>query len=385
MIVNASANKPVEISATENIVVNISTLQNVTGTLYVAQYTANPEAAEPTTSNGFADLSINNFVSLNASDDVAGNLSWYLLNIYYSDSDLPEDIDESSLRIYYFNTTSNQWEQEPDSGVDTVANRVWANITHFSTFSPGGESSTTANSPSGGAGTSGGGGGGGGATASDTALIVTPTYSTSVFEAPKNQKFNIIYEEKEYSFKVVDFTDSILTIKSLPALITTKLANGMDNSFDLDGDDRFDVRLGYSGKRSQKALIFIYLVNKPSTISLLPPAPRKPRVESVPERVVEENTFSNVSSVEEVPSSVVELPVSEAKAADIEMPSDFSFFQKNKSFLSVVVLVVLVLFILLVSVLIVLELLKRRKKPLLSSSIDEVYHLSADVSNKKKK
>jgi len=61
--------------------------------------------------------------------------SWILLNISYNSTDVPSWMNENSLRIYKYNSTD--WiaaNASSYSGVDTVKNIVYANITNFSTF-----------------------------------------------------------------------------------------------------------------------------------------------------------------------------------------------------------------------------------------------------------
>lgn len=54
------------------------------------------------------------------------------IRFYYTDDQLKEaGIDESSLKVYYWNTTSSQWEEYP-STVNAVENYVEINVTHFS-------------------------------------------------------------------------------------------------------------------------------------------------------------------------------------------------------------------------------------------------------------
>ncbi|MBW2972201.1 hypothetical protein KY359_04160, partial [Candidatus Woesearchaeota archaeon] len=269
--VSTTANVTYDLSATTEITVNLTTNESTAGTVAIAQFNTNPESVAATSANGFAALGLSRFVAINASAEVEGNLSWYILNIYYSDAELPATIDESTLRIYYFNSTSGEWQQEADGGVDTSANRVWANITHFSVFSAGGAAEA------GGSGGGGGGGGGGSATASKEPIVVTPTFSVSLVEAPKNQQISVVYEGNAYLFKVAEFTGSMMVLKSLPDLASYNIANGLTSNFDLDNDGRFDIQISYSGSYGGRALVVFYLVSKPETIALLPPAPRKPR------------------------------------------------------------------------------------------------------------
>lgn len=315
--VNATANTTFNINATAKTDINLSTSKSTTGTFTAAQYNTNPASVSATSANGFAALGLNIFISINASPAISSNLSWYLLTIYYSDSDLPSNIDESTLRIYHFNESSNQWEQESDSGVDTSANKVWANITHFSIFSAGASEKSSGTSPGGG----GGGGGGGSVTASTDPIIVVPQYSVTLVEAPKNQQISAVYEGKSYLFKVTEFTSSILTIRDLQTLESAYISNGMTKSYDLDHDGRFDIQIGYSGSYNQQALVLFYLVQKPASIPLLPPAPRK-EPEPEPEPVEEE--------VEEIAPPPEPERIRVFTAEEPEPVVEVSFFEKNR-------------------------------------------------------
>lgn len=81
------------------------------------------------------------------------NIQTITIRLFYQDSDLPAGIDESSLRLYWFNGTG--WEVMLPGGVDTTANYVWGTTTHLSIYSIGG--SATAAPPSGGVGSNNGG------------------------------------------------------------------------------------------------------------------------------------------------------------------------------------------------------------------------------------
>lgn len=81
------------------------------------------------------------------------NLTWMILKVYYTDEEVSAAaLDENTLRLEYYNATSDIWEKfdSPNGGVNTTANYVWANVTHFSVFGIGGSAPTS----------TGGGGGG---------------------------------------------------------------------------------------------------------------------------------------------------------------------------------------------------------------------------------
>lgn len=74
-------------------------------------------------------------IDIVADNDTKANLTWAYIQIFYTDSQISAaDIDESSLKMYYYNVTSSAWQVEATQGVNTSGNLVWANVTHFSIF-----------------------------------------------------------------------------------------------------------------------------------------------------------------------------------------------------------------------------------------------------------
>jgi hypothetical protein len=76
--------------------------------------------------------------------------------VYYTDAEVSaKGIIESTLRLWYYNSTSATWTKydAPNGGVDTVENYVWALTNHFSTWGVFGNTpapATTSNSAGGG-------------------------------------------------------------------------------------------------------------------------------------------------------------------------------------------------------------------------------------------
>ena len=67
-------------------------------------------------------------------DNISSNLSSVIIKIYYNETEVNDlNIDESSLKLYYFNESSLKW-QELGSLVDTDENYVYVNISHLSLF-----------------------------------------------------------------------------------------------------------------------------------------------------------------------------------------------------------------------------------------------------------
>ena len=76
------------------------------------------------------------FVGIEANDTT--NITSVNLSVYYKDEDIPSWVDENSLRLYYYDTSSanlDDWDWRLlDSGVNTAENYVWARTNHLSLF-----------------------------------------------------------------------------------------------------------------------------------------------------------------------------------------------------------------------------------------------------------
>jgi len=140
--VSTAANITTTMNATTlNTVVtfDIVTISNVTNSsVSITEYNSTPSGLTNLTSVGIYGL--NRFFDINISSSLNSSLRWVILNISYNESEVnASGLDESSLRIYYYNSTGN-WTSynSPFGGVNTVNNYVWANTTHFSYYSLGG-------------------------------------------------------------------------------------------------------------------------------------------------------------------------------------------------------------------------------------------------------
>jgi len=84
--------------------------------------------ADPLTEKWFVGSAVN--------IESVGRISNGYITIIYSDADISEGVNESSIRMYYWNETTNEWVLIGDSGVWTNNNTVWANIEHLTIFAP---------------------------------------------------------------------------------------------------------------------------------------------------------------------------------------------------------------------------------------------------------
>ena len=115
-------------------------------TLSVVEYDETNKSYEKKPAKRFVDIDAN--LSTNTS---------FTLRMFYTDEDLAEGkIEESSLKIHYFNTTSSAWEAL-DSVVHAEENYVEASLSHLSTYGLFGEEIPETPSSPGGSGGSGGG------------------------------------------------------------------------------------------------------------------------------------------------------------------------------------------------------------------------------------
>jgi PGF-pre-PGF domain-containing protein len=87
--------------------------------------------------DGVAELTNNvgGYVYTNVSDNLNDSAGWRIIKVYYDQNELGA-IDESTLKLRYFNETADApgWEDIPLSGINHMENYVWGNISHFSVF-----------------------------------------------------------------------------------------------------------------------------------------------------------------------------------------------------------------------------------------------------------
>ena len=124
----------------------------------ITKYSENKKNTSPSLS------ALNKYLDIEANDSLKNSINSVKIKIYYTDEEINNaNLDENTLKIYYFNEINNQW-QVLNSTVNTTENYIEVTIDHLSTFGIFGEeiageiSGTSESSSSGGS--SGGGGGG---------------------------------------------------------------------------------------------------------------------------------------------------------------------------------------------------------------------------------
>jgi hypothetical protein len=169
----------------------------------------------------------------------ASNLQWVLIKLYYNRSNLPSGVTESTLRLYWYNTTSAKWEQITPGGVDTVNSYVWGNTTHFSEYTFAGQKETGGN-----AGGGGGLGGGGGVSSAGMAYAVNLDTNTTLTKGMSvNDVVNLTAGGEKHTVKLLSLTSisAIVEVSSTTQNVTLNI--GIPKAVDLNGDGTSDIEL----------------------------------------------------------------------------------------------------------------------------------------------
>ena len=144
-----SYNSPVNISANHTIFINapetstaimLASSKNVSGSVNILL------TSTPIDIPSLSVPSINKYLRIDASPSLTNNLTYALIRFHYTDEEISATgMEEGSLGFYWWNKTTSAWEKLTPAmdwvygtGVDTVENYVWVNVTHFSDYSIGG-------------------------------------------------------------------------------------------------------------------------------------------------------------------------------------------------------------------------------------------------------
>ncbi|MDD5181910.1 MAG: Ig-like domain-containing protein [Candidatus Nanoarchaeia archaeon] len=174
------------------------------------------------------------------SDEInSTNAEWLMIKLYYEDSQVPIGINESTLRLYWYNTTSSAWEIITPGGVDTVNNYVWGNTTHFSEYTIAGAADTEVTAP-----TSPGGSSGGIPSAGlthEVNLDVQVTYTQAGMAVKDKINFTLNGEKHVLTLSSMMIDQIVVDISSLSQRITVDM--NTPKAVDLDGDGINDLEL----------------------------------------------------------------------------------------------------------------------------------------------
>jgi PGF-pre-PGF domain-containing protein len=76
---------------------------------------------------------VGGYVYAKASGNLVNSTSWLIIKVFYDQNELGA-LDESTLKLRYFNESACSWEDLPVSGINLTGNYVWSNISHYSVF-----------------------------------------------------------------------------------------------------------------------------------------------------------------------------------------------------------------------------------------------------------
>jgi PGF-pre-PGF domain-containing protein len=146
------ANQTQIVNAAEetDVILYIQTSNDTTGKINITKYDSVPS---DTAGASFGLTALGKYVKIEPADSIynnltGGNLSWVEIRVYYTQAEVDTaGLKESSLKLRYFNKSTNEWEDIAGSDVNTTevtingvqySGYVYANVTHFSYFGAGG-------------------------------------------------------------------------------------------------------------------------------------------------------------------------------------------------------------------------------------------------------
>lgn len=271
----------VKLNSSSSVSANISTdldLSNANSniTLYLSRDVNTTLTIAKETPSSKPDSSFNTLKGINITVDNATNasISWALIKIYYISSELTAaNIDESTLKIYYYNDSASAWQLEPNQGVNTANDYVWANISHFSLF---GTFGTAPSSTTPGGSTSGGGGG-----SSSSSTIQSIALSKTLVS------YQRISQNSKFVFASTDSKQHTLTLKVIYSdRVDFELASDQFKFTLLIGEDK-TINITSTEKLY---LILDSIANKKASISIKNIVPRPLAVIEPPKKEPKKET-----------------------------------------------------------------------------------------------
>jgi len=129
LLINTSLNltKTVINNTDSETIIEINSVEAINDTISVVEYSANPVnvTVEKKSAGKYVEI---------VEENTSSNLSSVIIKVYYNETEINNlNIDENSLKLYYFNESSLEW-QELESFVDSDENYVYVNLTHLSLF-----------------------------------------------------------------------------------------------------------------------------------------------------------------------------------------------------------------------------------------------------------
>ncbi len=216
--VNLSQGTSALFNTTANTTISISPTTNIfNATILVATYETNTENSTPGTTRA-----LNKTIHITVDNETNSNIGTAFINVTYNETLVNNSgMNESTLRIFKYNTTLNNWTTLPNTGVDTTTNTIWANVTSFSIYGVFGNTTTVSESvESSQQVVTGSGGGGGGSSSTTTSrntttntTASTPTTETTTLGTPQG------VTTKE-SGVIKDNRTSLRALEELPSVVS---------------------------------------------------------------------------------------------------------------------------------------------------------------------
>ncbi len=141
----------------------------------------------------------------------------------------------------------------------------------------------------------GGGGGGGGGAHSPSLIYVTPTPEGSTVQVFNGDELVVIFNDKEYHFRVIKSSSLKVTLRSLSNYLTYDINFGEDTPIGLESFLSDDITVSMHMSNQWSMLTFTTIEHHPFTFPLLPPKPRtKTPAQSQPPAVSSQVTAPSV-------------------------------------------------------------------------------------------
>ncbi len=105
---------------------------------FFATVTVTTYSEQPTGVSGFSVTGLGKWIDIETTGPDT-TMSWAIIKVYYTDEEVAAaGLDESTLRLWYYNGATWTMYDAPNGGVNTTGNYIWANTTHFSLWAVGG-------------------------------------------------------------------------------------------------------------------------------------------------------------------------------------------------------------------------------------------------------
>jgi len=192
------------------------------------------------------DISLVN-LSIVSGNNITPVLNSTYMLINYNHSELSSrNLDESTLKIYYYNETSGSWELVPVQGIDTQNDFIWFSTNHFSTYGVMASEIppvVVPPAPSGGSGSGGGGGGGGGGGAAfgSSDILFNLSVDGSTYTPDKNQKLLFNYGSVNHTMHISTIGASDVLLNIDDTILNVSINQSV--KYTLDSESILDLKL----------------------------------------------------------------------------------------------------------------------------------------------